>query len=191
MGFRWHLYKFDSCRVKMDLQKQEIFEFNDVLCVERNLTFNNAYAKAIPLPFAKKLPFSYKGDYQLRVLTKAQFRWLISGVFADFQQYIISSLINKEDALGIVDLNDESVWRRCCGVDATEEDKKVATHYGIMALQNYWAIYCSKTSKDHFMQLLERPNEFLGDNTMFHILMQLVYLYKTWDKHTFLVMAGW
>lgn len=191
MGFRWHLYKFDDRQVKQQLKKYEIVDFNDVLCVERNLTFSNAYAKATPLPFAKKLPFSYKGDYQLRVLSKSALHKLILDVFTDFQQYIISSLINKEDALGSVDLSDESVWRRCCGVDATEEDKQVATHYGIMALQNYWAIYCSKTSKDRFIQLLEKPNEFLGDNTMFHILIQLVYLYKTWDKHTFLVMAGW
>lgn len=189
MGFRWHLYRLNKKQLRqLSRGTKGILGFDDAVCVERNKTFSDVYSVASPLKL-KQASCSCEDGYQLKVLTKAQFRCLISGVFDDFQQHIIDSLLYPQD-FEKWDITSEEVQRRCLYAP-TDEDEHVRRHCGVRVMQVLCAAYCRPDSKEKFMDQVGDKDSLIIDRTMYDILLQLVYIYKTWSDKQTLVIVGW
>ena len=73
----------------------------------------------------------------------------------------------------------------------TPNDVKLRNHYGEAELASYCTRYCELNSKARFMDSLDNKDKLVEPDSIFQILMQLVYTYKIYSEKETLVLVGW
>ena len=202
MGYRYHFYL---------LNKQEVTQLtanrgngfldyskNQVLCIESCDPIWDIWKLCRPL-FKKNSDeyINYEEEYPC-VITKARLKEMILAFHREYQEYIIRHSISLP-YLKAVPTDKSELFKRCMHLDDNEEDENHAQFEGQFMLQQQFLIHCTEDgfnaltegSPSRFEQLLEEPYKLTEGRTMYEILVQLIYLYKTFSPSKKLIICGW
>lgn len=210
MGYRIHFYILSSEDLKaIGANQKNFYDFKDLLCMEMNPTICNIWTHCKPCFIEGTPEYKRTEEDNPCMVFKAELKEMVLAFYKDYQKYIIRELID----IGFNDIpgdNDE-LFRRCLHFqtkpnELTEQelaDDRHSKFSGQYQLHQQFLIHCTSdgfnvldknSSNKHFEKLLEEPFRMNDGNTMYDILVQLIYLYKIYnylDSSKFLVIAGW
>lgn len=192
MGYRINFYSLTNNDIE-DIAKGKCFyEYRELLCMELNPAICNIWDTCQPLFDNAESSFEAENPC---IITKAKLKEICLAYYKEFQKYIIrqsTSLIYDHDVEKAIQ-DPKSLFQRCLHFeDGPDTDN--ARFNGLYMLHQLFLVHCSnsgeKINSKEFEKLLDSPKLTNGD-TMYDILMQLVYMYKTYDENKILVIAGW
>lgn len=191
MGYRIH-FAYMSKRDLDSAQKEFCrLKLNDVLCLELCPAITSVWAKCKPL--YKKGTELYKKyeDYSPCIVTKKRLREMVDNFLETYRQYVVENSIILKNG-GDVEINDD-IWNRCLHLpdksgNVNSDDVAYAKDNGLYCLhQEFIKTY----NKEHFLDILDNKDRITYGNTMYDILVQLIYMYKTFSNSRKLIVFGW
>ena len=212
MGYRYHFYLLDKDKIDQLAEKMGngFFDFkqNEVLCIEQCDTIYTVLKQCQSL-FNRGTPAfkNYEGEFDDYpcIVTKSQLKEMVLAWHKDYQEYIIRQSIDLGYRTSIP-TDPKEIFSRCMHLGIGDPDNKYyekdhrhAMFEGEYMLHQQFLIHCTSDGFNavvgvpptRFEELLDEPNKITDGLGMHEILIQLIYMYKTFDPSKVLVVHGW
>lgn len=170
----------------------DVHELEDVLCLEMCPAITSVWDKCKPLYSKDSKKYTEYEEYHPCIVTKKRLRQIIENFLETYRQYLVEELIVKKNPYDDVTI-DDNIWNRCLHLPydhgkVNNDDVKHAENNGCYSLH---AEFIKVYNKEHFLDLLDNKYKITYGNTMYDILIQLIYMYKTFSNSKKLIILGW
>ena len=212
MSYRYHFYllnKEEIEQITTELPSFSKFDANELLCIESCQSIWEVWKKCRPLFKKDTNAYNrYSEDYPC-VVTKSRLREMVLAFHKEYQKHIIFQSIDVLNE-SMIPKDANELFRRCMHLGPADEnsekqkkacvkDERHSEIWGQFELHQQFLLHCTtdgfhaitEGSSPKFKQLLDDPLRMNNGNTMYDILVQLIYMYKTLSPSKKLVICGW
>lgn len=205
MGYRLHFYHLTAEELEsISLGKTHFYDHKDILCMEMNNAICGIWDHC--KPYFRGYPKKRRcEEANPCVVTKANLREMVLAFYRAYQEYIITQSIDI--GWGKIPTDKTELFKRCMhlttgNAEQDNNDKEHARFNGQYNLQQLFLVHCTADGfsiaedfkNEHFEKLLDDEDRMNDGNTTYDLLVQLIYMYKTYDSldcNKFLIIAGW
>lgn len=197
MSYRLHFYALSNAELISILQEDKTFlDFEDLLCINCIESIYKVWDKAEPVFGIKSEAYKTFEDENPKVITKALLKEICLAFHHDYQNWLIRESTSIVHDYEVEEARKKPIelFSRVMHFKPNTDDEAAAKFNGQYLLHQEYLIHCSSGGEEinskHFEELLD-SQRLTDGNSMHDILLELCFLYKTFDESKTLILCGW